>query len=175
VLSREAEHGVLDGQILIQDTAMDYWHRIRQAVGTESIIVPAAAGAIMQDGKILLVRHSQLKKWQIPGGVHEPGESIQDTVQREITEELGLTLRARDLVAIYSGPKWMIEYPDGNHIQQLLFFFLMEGRVDQIRLQETEVTAYRFFQLDEIPDDTMECCKQKAADLKRYEGRTLFR
>ena len=69
----------------------------------------------------------------------------------------------------------MIEYPDGSRVQQLLFFFLMDGQVDGIRPQETEVTAYRFVRPDEIPEDTMECCKQKTADLIHYKGQTIFR
>jgi ADP-ribose pyrophosphatase YjhB (NUDIX family) len=154
---------------------MDYWHSIRQAAGNRPIIIPSAAGAILKDGKILLVRHGLLKKWQIPGGVQEPGESIQDTIHREFSEELGLAMTARELIAVYSGSKWAIEYPDGSQVQQLLFFFLMDGPVDQIRLQESEVTAFRFVRLDEIPDDTMACCKQKVADLVDYKGSTLLR
>ena len=92
---------------------MDYWHRMKQFSGTDPVIIPSAAGAIVQDGKILLVRHNLLKKWQIPGGVQEPGESIQETVKREIREELGLSLDVQSLVGVYSGSEWMVEYSDG--------------------------------------------------------------
>jgi len=47
---------------------MDYWHGIRRLAGREPLIIPSAAGAIVQDGKVLLVRHNSLKKWQIPLG-----------------------------------------------------------------------------------------------------------
>lgn len=69
---------------------MDCWRQLRQAIGTETIILPSAAGAIVQDGKILLVRHGELQKWHIPGGGQGLDESIQDTVCREIKDELGL-------------------------------------------------------------------------------------
>jgi hypothetical protein len=55
---------------------MEYWQRIRQAVGKDAVIIPSAAGAIVQEGKILPVRHNLLKKWQIPGGLQEIGESV---------------------------------------------------------------------------------------------------
>jgi 8-oxo-dGTP pyrophosphatase MutT (NUDIX family) len=139
------------------------------------VIIPSAAGAILKNDKILLVRHKLLGKWQIPGGVQEPGESIQETAKREISEELGLVLSIRELIAVYSGATWMVEYPDGYKIQQLLFFFLLEGRVDEIRLQESEIAAYDFFALDDIPDDTMECCKQKVRDLVQFSGKPIFR
>lgn len=37
--------------------------------------------------KILLVHHSDWNIWGIPGGTREPGESIEETVTREIKEE----------------------------------------------------------------------------------------
>ena len=129
----------------------------------------------MQDGNILLVRHGLFKQWHIPGGIQEPGESIQDTVRREIKEELGLEMQVNSLISVYSGPEWIKEYPNGDRVQQLLFFFLMEGSIGQIRLQEDEVTDYRWFALDAIPDDTMPCCKQKATDLRQYQGQVIFR
>ncbi len=154
---------------------MDYWQTIRQLTGKEPLIIPGVAGAITSAGKILLVRHGLLKKWQVPGGIQEIGESVQQTVHREIQEELGLDLKPRALVGIYSSPRWTIEYPDGRRIQQLTFFFLMEGQIEPIKIQESEITECRFFSLNDIPEDTMACCKQKVSDLMQYNGQTLFR
>lgn len=154
---------------------MDYWRTIRQLVGKETLVIPAAAGAIVQDGKILLARHGLFKKWHIPGGGQEVGESIQDTIRREIKEELALDMEPRELIGVYSGSRWMVEHPDGNRTQPLMFFFKMEGEIGPIKLQEEEVTAFEFFDLHQIPEDTMDCCKQKALDLLNYQGQTFFR
>jgi ADP-ribose pyrophosphatase YjhB (NUDIX family) len=154
---------------------MDYWHQIRQAIGKETAIFPSAAGAIIHEGKILLVRHNLLKKWQIPGGFQEIGESIQETVEREIKEELNLDLIAGSLISVYSHPKWTIEFPDESKIQQLLFFFLMEGEISPISIQASEISAYQFFAPSEIPDDTFACCKQKISDWTQFQGQVIFR
>jgi 8-oxo-dGTP pyrophosphatase MutT (NUDIX family) len=154
---------------------LDYWQRIRQAVGKETLILPGAAGAITHNGKILLVRHNLLKKWQIPGGTQEIGESIQQTAEREIKEELGLDLTAGSLISIYSHPKWTIELPNGDKIQQLTFFFAMEGEISTVSIQASEIHAYQFFAPDEIPEDTFDCCKQKVVDWKTYQGQVKFR
>ena len=154
---------------------MDYWQRIRQAVGTETLILPCAAGAIIQGGKILLVRHNLLKKWQIPGGCQEIGESIQRTVEREIKEELNFDLTAGSLISVYSHPKWTIELPHGDKIQQLTFFFAMEGEISPVSIQASEISAYQFFAPDEIPHDTFDCCKQKVADWMQFQGQVIFR
>jgi len=155
----------------------DYWQRLRRLVGSEVLILPAVAGAITKGNRILLVRHRLLDKWQIPGGVLELDESIQTAVKRELKEELGIGLETGELISIYSEPKWTIEYPNKDRVQQVLFFFKMEGGVseDQIRIQKSEVSEWRFFDLRDIPDDTVGCCKQKVKDLLQYKGRTFLR
>jgi ADP-ribose pyrophosphatase YjhB (NUDIX family) len=154
---------------------MEYWQRLRQAVGQDTLIISGAAGAIVKDGKILLARHGDFKKWHIPGGLQEVGESIEQTVRREIREELGLNLEPTQLISVLSSPKWRTEFPNGDKIQKLLFFFKMEGELTPLNLQDSEITACDFFAFDAIPEDTMDCCKQKVLDLLEYRGQTLFR
>jgi ADP-ribose pyrophosphatase YjhB (NUDIX family) len=146
---------------------------MRQLVGHETLVLPGAAGAILQEGKILLVRQGS-KKWHIPGGLQQLGEPIQDTVQREIKEELGLELRAAELIAVYSSSQWQTQYPSGDKVQQLLFFFKTEGELTEIKLQESELSEYQFFALEDIPENTMNRCKQKVLDLIAYKGQPIF-
>jgi len=155
----------------------DYWQRLRRLVGSEVLILPAVAGAITKGNRILLVRHRLLDKWQIPGGVLELDESIQTAVEREVREELGTQLEADELISVYSGSNWAIEYPNKDRVQQVLFFFRMKGHIreDQIHVQKSEISEWRFYDLRDIPDDTMECCKRKVKDLLQYKGRTFLR
>jgi ADP-ribose pyrophosphatase len=61
-----------------------------------------AVGAIVfNDQCVLLVRRGKPPAegyWAIPGGSLEIGETLQQAVQREILEETGLIIRARDPV-----------------------------------------------------------------------------
>ena len=53
-------------------------------------IVPAASAIVTnKDGKILLHRRSDNALWSLPGGVMEIGESIEQTIVREVKEETG--------------------------------------------------------------------------------------
>ena len=87
----------------------------------------------------MLARHGSLKKWHILGGLQELGESIQNTVRREIKEELNLDLDVDRLIPIHSSSKWITDYPNGDRVQQLLFFFIMKGDIGPITLQKTEL------------------------------------
>lgn len=156
---------------------MDYWVELRQAIGRKTLILPSAAGAIIKDNKILLVRQGSLRKWHISGGLMELNESIEETMLREIKEELDIDLEIDKLISIFSSPKWNIELSNGDKTQQVLFFFLLKGEFEEknIRLQEEEIYEYKFFDLNSIPEDTMECCKEKVKCLLEFKGTTILR
>ena len=61
-----------------------------------------AVGAfVFKDDKVLLVRRAKAPSedlWAIPGGKVRLGESLKKAVEREIKEETGITIRAREPV-----------------------------------------------------------------------------
>lgn len=155
---------------------MDYFTKIHQLAGTEKVIIPGAAGAVVKDGKILLVRrHNLSRSWGIPGGVQELGERIDEAAHREVLEEVGLDLQTGDLIGVYSSSEWDLALADGMNIQQMTLFFVMEGPVDEVTLQESEVAEWGFFAPEALPENTMPCCRQKVLDWAAYQGKPVFR
>jgi 8-oxo-dGTP diphosphatase len=56
----------------------------------------AASVALVRDGKVLLIKRAYepyKDLWTLPGGRIEPGETIEQCAAREITEEVGITIR----------------------------------------------------------------------------------
>ena len=87
-------------------------------------LVPAASAIVVdQDGRILLHRRDDNALWSIPGGAMELGESIAQTAVREVKEETGLDVEVEALVGIYSNPRHVIEYADGEVRQQFSVCF----------------------------------------------------
>jgi len=82
-------------------------------------------GAIIQDhrGRILLQRRSDYGNWGLPGGGMEAGESVEETMRREVLEETGLVVLDSELYGVYSGSRMQYRYPDGNEVVFVMFVF----------------------------------------------------
>jgi ADP-ribose pyrophosphatase YjhB (NUDIX family) len=87
-------------------------------------IVPAVTVFVMNgEGEILLERRSDNGRWGMPGGVQEIGESITQTVVREVREETGIDVEVTGLVGIYTDPGHVIVFSDGEVRQEFSMCF----------------------------------------------------
>ncbi|EQD84399.1 ADP-ribose pyrophosphatase YjhB (NUDIX family) [Saccharopolyspora erythraea NRRL 2338] len=90
-------------------------------------VVPSVTAAVRNErGEILLIHKVDNDLWALPGGGHDAGESIADTVVREVQEETGLTIEVVRLVGTYTNPHHVMAYDDGEVRQQ--FSLCFEGR-----------------------------------------------
>lgn len=109
-------------------------------------ICPAVIVAVTDGDRLLLTKYQgrAFKRYALVAGFHEIGETIEQTVRREVLEETGL--RVKNL-RYYKSQPWV--FTDSL----LLGFFCELDGSDKISLQENELSEAGWYHRNEIPDD----------------------
>jgi 8-oxo-dGTP diphosphatase len=124
--------------VLVKDVAR---HVLRRPV------VGICAAGRTRDGRWLLIRRGDTGEWALPGGTLEWGETLRESVVREVAEEAGVTrcIPGR-LVGIYSRPD---RDPRFHGVT-----VVVECEVDEPTrppVNPLEIREVRLFRADEIP------------------------
>lgn len=110
--------------------------------------VHVTAAVIIQDNKILCVQRNEnkydyiSKKWEFPGGKVEENEQLEDTIKREIQEELNITIDVKSFLIQVNH-----EYPD--------FKLKMDTFICEIKdgvLELNEHIDYKWLSINELSD-----------------------
>ena len=98
---------------------------------------------LIQDGKVLLVRHVYQGGWFMPGGGLKRRETIEEAARRECYEEVGVKMHKLQLFGIFFNfTEWK-----SDHIALFLSEdFTMADKKD------SEIAEKKFFALDDLPE-----------------------
>ncbi len=107
-------------------------------------IAPAIIVRIHKGDSILLVRAKNFRGTfnGLVAGFVEAGESLEETVAREVLEETGLTVGN---IRYFGSQTW--PYPSG-----IMIGFIADYISGEIKLQEDELTSAGFFTKDNLPE-----------------------
>ncbi|HLT00173.1 MAG TPA: NUDIX domain-containing protein [Acholeplasma sp.] len=130
---------------------MGYISDLRKFVGHKPLIMVTAAGIIIKDHKILLQKRADLNLWAIHGGALEIGETIEDTLVREIKEEIGIKPTNYQFYKVFSGENFRIEYPNKDIVYLVDNIFIVTDFEGEIKIDQSEVTEVKWFNLTDIP------------------------
>jgi 8-oxo-dGTP diphosphatase len=102
------------------------------------------------DNKILLIKrntHPFIGFWALPGGRMDPGETIEQTVVREVKEETGLDVKIVKVVGEYKekGVREDIDY------EYYPTCFVVEPIGGELKKQDSEIQEMKLFSLDALP------------------------
>jgi ADP-ribose pyrophosphatase YjhB (NUDIX family) len=103
-------------------------------------------GAVLRDGKILLVRETIDGRWSMPGGWADLGEVPSEMVEREVREESGFEVRAEKLIAVYDANR--IQPMEFYHAYKLIFLCAITGGRATNSIETSEVD---FFDPGDLP------------------------
>jgi 8-oxo-dGTP diphosphatase len=111
----------------------------------------ATAIIIFSPDKILLIKRATVPfkgYWALPGGRVDPGETVEQTIVREVKEETGLDVAVVSKIGEYheQGVQDGVEY---NYYPAC---FLVKTIGGEIKKQESEIEEIKLFSLNEIPE-----------------------
>src|SRR5262245_14997600 len=109
--------------------------------------VPAAGVILVDDGQVLLVKRRyapRARRWCLPAGFMEYGETPERCARRELKEETGIVARLTGLFGVYAG----LDDPRARAV-----LILYTGRRTGGRLTPgDDASDARMFPLDQLPE-----------------------
>lgn len=104
-------------------------------------------GAVVRNGKILLVQECSDGLWCMPGGWADVGETPSEVVAREVWEESGFTVTPRKVVGVYDANRsgTPLEF---YHAYKIVFLCELVGGKAR---PSNETLAVDFFSFDNLP------------------------
>ena len=119
-------------------------------------VKPSATAVVLRDGAVLLTCRSDNGNWSMPGGAHDPGESLSMTAVRETKEETGIDVTLTGVAGIYTDPRHVIHYTSNDEVRQE---FTVVYRADYVAGEPTtssETTIVQWVPVAEIDDLKMD-------------------
>lgn len=137
--------------------ARNAWHRVARplTMGVRAIILDRQG-----DGdRVLLIRHSYVPGWHLPGGGVDKGETLVEAMKREVREEVGLAVEcAAQPLGMYARFR--------NGASDHVAVFVAESWSGTPKADGFEILDVAFFPLDRLPEDTTAATLRRLAECR---------
>jgi 8-oxo-dGTP pyrophosphatase MutT (NUDIX family) len=130
-------------------------------LGVRCIVTAEKSG---DPAQILLVRHTYIAGWYMPGGGVDPGESAQTAATRELREETGIEcLKPPRLYGFY--------FKRGSR-DHVALYIVDSYRQNGARAPDFEIAEMGFFAVNALPDGTSPATRARIAEIFAGEPAT---
>ena len=132
------------------------WSRMSRGMtlGVRAIVTDEA-------GRILLVKHTYLNGWWLPGGGVDRGETTFDAVVRELREEAGVIATGTPrLLSLHSNER----FSPGDHVA----VFQIDRFATGERTSHGEIADIGWFAPDALPPDTTKATRARLHEFMGY-------
>ena len=124
---------------------------------TRGLTLGVRAVVTDETGKVLLIQHTYIKGWYLPGGGVERGETAEIAVVRELQEEAGVRALSRPrLVSAHSNE---VLHP-GDHV----LVYRVEAWEPCASDAQGEIHAVGWFDPNDLPEETTKATRRRIAE-----------
>jgi 8-oxo-dGTP pyrophosphatase MutT (NUDIX family) len=140
-------------EVVLRPLLHFYWRWSRGAT------LGARARVIDGTGRVLLIKHSYVDGWHLPGGGVEPGETMLGALARELLEEANIELTAPPRL---HGLFFNKRISRRDHVALFVVRDFLQKTVPQ---PNREIIAHGFFAPDALPEDTGRATRARLAEV----------
>ena len=153
-----------------------YLGQLRDLAGPDRVLITVGARAVLRDadGRVLLIQRSDNRRWSLPAGTMELGQTLRDCAIREVYEETGLTAHRVTPFALYSGARPTIN-AYGHPYQHISLACRVDEWSGELLRETDETLDAAFYPLTGLPADVTESATTALADLAEFEAGAPFR
>jgi 8-oxo-dGTP pyrophosphatase MutT (NUDIX family) len=129
----------------------DFIHAIRASAGHQLLWLPGITAIVFDDeGRVLLGRRTDTRKWSVIGGIPDPGEQPAACAVREVFEETAVRCVAERVVLVQAlNP---VTYPNDDVCQYMDITFRCRAVGGEARVNDDESLEVAWFDVDALPE-----------------------
>ncbi|WP_231157809.1 NUDIX domain-containing protein [Streptomyces sp. CNZ748] len=129
----------------------DFIRTLRASAGHQLLWLPGVTALVFDDeGRVLLNRRADTRKWSVIGGIPDPGEQPAACAVREVEEETAVRCVVERVVLIQAVEP--VTYGNGDICQFMDITFRCRAVGGQARVNDDESLDVGWFDVDALPE-----------------------
>ena len=129
----------------------DFIRTLQATAGRQLLWLPGVTAIVFDDeGRVLLGRRSDTRRWSVIGGIPEPGEQPADCAVREVHEETAVHCVPERVVLVQALQP--VTYDNGDVCQYMDITFRCKAVGGEARVNDDESLEVGWFAVDALPD-----------------------
>ena len=132
---------------------MSYVQLMRSLIGHRLLLLAGSNVILSDPHQRILLQLRRDGSWGLPGGLLEPGESLEETAVREVKEETNLDVRHLTLLGVFSGSEYTFTLRNMDKINVITAVYWSSDWAGEMVNDPEEGQELAFFSPHELPDN----------------------